>query len=191
MSITVRPYYNVQCNITKMSLHKNLLKCTKWKWSKMHKIRNHKMCKTKKRVKILRLLGGVHFSALKPGPVVPPGTQKVPDQAARNSQSVDFGHLSDILAILRGGHFFHYFWSFLTFSFYHFFHFLTFLILSLFVFLCFSRFCTFSVLLIFVNFCHFFIVDIDLCHFLSLNYVPQLWHTFRLAKVHSHYPPFW
>jgi len=40
---------------------------------------------------------GGHFSALKPGPVVPPGTQKTPDQAARISQSVDFGHLSDIL----------------------------------------------------------------------------------------------
>jgi len=45
------------------------------------------------------------ISALKPGPVVPPGTQKVPDQAARKTQSVDFGHLSDILAILRGGQF--------------------------------------------------------------------------------------
>jgi len=37
--------------------------------------------------------------------VVPPGIEKVPDQAARISQSVDFGHLSDILAFLRGGHF--------------------------------------------------------------------------------------
>jgi len=48
--------------------------------------------------------GGL-ISALKPGPVVPPGTQKTPDQAARNSQSAVFGHLSDILAILRGGQF--------------------------------------------------------------------------------------
>jgi len=54
-------------------------------------------------ITILRLLGGVHFSALKPGPVVPPGTQKTPDQAARISQSVDFGHLSDILGFLGGG----------------------------------------------------------------------------------------
>jgi len=45
------------------------------------------------------------FSALKPGPVVPPGIEKVPDQAARKTQSVDFGHLSDILAFLRGGRF--------------------------------------------------------------------------------------
>ena len=45
------------------------------------------------------------ISALKPGPVVPPGTQKTPDQAARISQSVDFGHLSDILTILGGCHF--------------------------------------------------------------------------------------
>jgi len=56
-------------------------------------------------IKILRLGRGGHFSALKPGPVVPPGTQKVPDQAARISQSVDFGHLSDILAFFRGGRF--------------------------------------------------------------------------------------
>ena len=62
--------------------------------------------KYKTRVKILRLGRGGHFSALKPGPVVPPGTQKVPDQAARISQTVDFGHLSDILGFLRGGHFF-------------------------------------------------------------------------------------
>jgi len=37
------------------------------------------------------------------GGVVPPRnpkTRKTPDQAARNSQSVDFGHLSDILAFL-------------------------------------------------------------------------------------------
>jgi len=46
--------------------------------------------------------GGL-ISALKPGPVVPPGIEKTPDQAARISQSVDFGHLSDILAILGGG----------------------------------------------------------------------------------------
>jgi len=52
---------------------------------------------------------GGSISALKPGPVVPPGTQKTPDQAARISQSVDFGHLSDILGFLMGGHFFHYF----------------------------------------------------------------------------------
>jgi len=56
-------------------------------------------------IKILRLTPPMSFSALKPGPVVPPGTQKVPDQAARNSQSVSFGHLSDILGFLRGGRF--------------------------------------------------------------------------------------
>ena len=60
--------------------------------------RNHKISKKVKN------RGGL-ISALKPGPVVPPGTQKTPDQAARNSQSVDFAHLSDILAFLRGGHF--------------------------------------------------------------------------------------
>ena len=66
-------------------------------------------------VKILRLGRGGHFSALKPGPVVPPGTQKVPDQAARISQSVDFGHLSDILAILGGCHFLTFFCVFSLF----------------------------------------------------------------------------
>ena len=48
--------------------------------------------------------GGL-ISALKPGPVVPPGIEKTPDQAARKTQSVDFGHLSDILAFLGGGQF--------------------------------------------------------------------------------------
>ena len=52
---------------------------------------------------ILRLPTPMSISALKPGPVVPPGTQKAPDQAARISQSVSFGHLSDILAFLGGG----------------------------------------------------------------------------------------
>jgi len=78
---------------------------------------------------------GGSISALKPGPVVPPGTQKVPDQAARISQSVSFGHLSDILGFLRGGQFLTLFLSlflvfdfitFITFSFSHFCHFLCF-----------------------------------------------------------------
>ena len=70
--------------------------------------------------------GGL-ISALKPGPVVPPGTQKTPDQAARNSQSVDFGHLSDILAFLRGGQFLS-----LFLLLFHDFDFITFFTLSLF-----------------------------------------------------------
>ena len=75
------------------------------------KCENVKTC-----VKILRLGRGGHFSALKPGPVVPPGTQKTPDQAARISQSVDFGHLSDILGFLGGGSIFdHFFVIFLCF----------------------------------------------------------------------------
>jgi len=51
------------------------------------------------------------------GGVVPPGnpkTRKTLDQAARKSQSVDFGHLSVILGIFG------------VFQFYHFFHFLSF-----------------------------------------------------------------
>ena len=54
------------------------------------------------------------ISALKPGPVVPPGIEKVPNQAARKTQSVDFTHLSDILAILRGGQFLSLFLSFFS-----------------------------------------------------------------------------
>jgi len=50
-------------------------------------------------------IGGGLISALKPGPVVPPGIEKTPDQAARKTQTVDFAHLSDILAFLRGGQF--------------------------------------------------------------------------------------
>ena len=56
------------------------------------------------------------------GGVVPPGnpkTRKTPDQAARKSQSVDFAHLSVILAIFgvfRKCHFFHFFnFCFFTF----------------------------------------------------------------------------
>jgi len=77
--------------------------------------------------------GGL-ISALKPGPVVPPGIEKTPDQAARISQSVTFGHLSDILAILRGGHFFTLFCHFFWFCILLFFVFLCFCVLSLFVF---------------------------------------------------------
>jgi len=72
------------------------------------------------------------ISALKPGPVVPPGTQKVPDQAARKTQTVDFGHLSDILAFFMGGRFLTLFLSFfdhfnfITFSLFLIFDFVTF-----------------------------------------------------------------
>jgi len=79
--------------------------------------------------------------------VVPPGTQKTPDQAARNSQSAVFGHLSDILAILRGGHFFTLFLCFSLFWFSHFDDFW------------FSAFCLFSLFLIFMFFLFFDFVD--------------------------------
>ena len=88
-------------------------------------------------VKILRLLPPMSISALKPGPVVPPGTEKRPDQAARKTQSVDFGHLSDILAILGGGRFLTLFLlifddfnfiTFFSFPLFHFVDFFTFLI---------------------------------------------------------------
>jgi len=85
--------------------------------------------------------GGL-ISALKPGPVVPPGIEKTPDQAARISQSGDFGHLSDILAILRGVSFFTIFVTFSLFWFFTFddFHFLHFVTFSLFLFFWFLLF---------------------------------------------------
>jgi len=114
----------------------------------------------KKVSKNIKKRGGL-ISALKPGPVVPPGTQKTPDQAARISQSVDFGHLSDILAIFRGGVNFWCFFVFLHFLILMILCFSVFLILSLFWFLHFLDFLTFCVLLILINFCHFFMLMIN------------------------------
>jgi len=110
------------------------------------------MMKIKNAVKILRLTPPMSFSALKPGPVVPPGIEKVPNQAARISQSVSFTHLSDILGFLRGGRFFTIFCHFLWFSFYHFFAFSIF------------WFCHFSHFLDFVDFDHF-LSFVIFCHF--------------------------
>jgi len=93
---------------------------------------------------------GGSISALKPGPVVPPGIEKTPDQAARISQSVDFAHLSDILAFFGYPPFFTLFCHFFTFLFCHFFPLLHFLILSLFAFSWFSHFYCF------LYFCHFY-----------------------------------
>jgi len=124
---------------------------------KMYKSQNMKMRKIMS--KNIKNRGGLN-SALKPGPVVPPGIEKTPDQAARISQSVDFGHLSDILAILGGVSFFDLFLCFLTFLILMILSFSVFLFLSLFHFFTFSCFITFCVLLIFVIFCHFFVVDI-------------------------------
>ena len=95
--------------------------------------------------------GGL-ISALKPGPVVPPGIEKAPNQAARKTQSVKKCHLSDILAIFRGGHFLTLFHDF-HFSDFSLFDYFDFLILSLFHFFMIFTFSTFSVLLIFDHFC--------------------------------------
>jgi len=105
------------------------------------------------------------ISALKPGPVVPPGTQKVPDQAARISQSVSFGHLSDILTILGGYRFLTLFWSFFwfyilsLFPLFHFVDFVTFLLFLIFVFFLFFHF---------VDFWSFFVIFLVVDYFLSL-----------------------
>ena len=125
---------------------------------------NLKKVKMQNCVKILRLLPPMSFSALKPGPVVPPGIEKVPNQAARISQSVKKCHLSDILGFLRGGRFFDVFFTFSWFQIYHFSDFcifefchflcfLIFLILSLFNFWWFlSKFyCCDEFLIIFVS----------------------------------------
>jgi len=103
---------------------------------------NEKQKITQNWSKNIKKRGGLN-PALKPGPVVPPGIEKTPDQAARNSQSVDFGHLSDILAFFRGGSFFVIFFTFFTFLISYFFTF------CIFWFLCFI---TFSVFLIFAVF---------------------------------------
>jgi len=137
-------------------MHKNVNYIKWWKmwkrqFAKSEKV-NFNYLKTSKKCKNR---GGL-ISALKPGPVVPPGIEKVPNQAARKTQSVSFGHLSDILAFFRGG-------QFLS------------LFLSLFLVLCFVTFWWFS----FSCFCHFlcfydfvdFHVFVDLwfliifCHF--------------------------
>jgi len=141
-------------------------KCKNTKNDKMCNSQNTEM--TKKWSKNDENRGGL-ISALKPGPVVPPGIEKTPDQAARISQSAVFGHLSDILAFFRGGSIFVTFLCFFTFLI---FHFWWFLILSFFVFchfFCFLDFVTFSLLMILINFCHFFMFVINLCHFLLSN----------------------
>jgi len=135
---------------------KNVNSRKSWKCKKHENDKCAKVIKCKTRVKILRLHRGGLISALKPGPVVPPGTQKVPNQAARKTQSVDFAHLSDILAFLRGGHFLTLFLSyfcvfdFVTFLLFHDFDFVTF-----YTFLIFSILTLFHFLLIFMIYCFF------------------------------------
>jgi len=130
------------------------------------KCANHENVKT--RDKILRLLPPLSISALKPGPVVPPGIEKVPDQAARKTQSVDFGHLSDILPFLGGGRFLT-----LFLSLFHDFDFITFwwFWFSAFChFLCFSQFLDFVIfgdLWFLIIFCHFsllWLILVTFCH---------------------------
>jgi len=137
----------------------HLIKCAICHFTKIHKM--YKMLKTKMMkmqtcVKILRLLGGVHFSALKPGPVVPPGTQKVPNQAARKTQTVDFGHLSDILAFFGVPQFLTLFFTFFTFHFCHFFCFSVFHFCWFLSFYDFLIFVTFHVFVNFINFVFFY-----------------------------------
>ena len=153
--------------MSKKSLSKkcvNLHKIKNINLIKIHNLINMKI--NKKWSKNIKNRGG-HFSALKPGPVVPPGTQKTPDQAARISQSAVFGHLSDILAFFRGGSIFGVFFTFSWFSFYHF-----------------SGFCVFA-------FCHFFtfsdFIDFPLfmfCWFLSIFVTFLLVDIFLITFCH-------
>ena len=112
------------------------------KINKIKKVIKWKSENAKNDVKILRLTPLMSFSALKPGPVVPPGIEKTPDQAARISQSVDFALFGDILGFLRGGHF-------LT-LFFDDFDFITFSLFCVFAFSWFWWFSTFSVFPIFM-----------------------------------------
>jgi len=136
-----------------MSLYTNDENVIKW-WN----AKCQKCVSDENVIKILRLPRGGLISALKPGPVVPPGTQKTPDQAARNSQSVDFGHLSDILGFLGGGRFLTHFWSI-----FHHFNFITF---SLFPF---SDFVTFH--------------DFWFCWFLSLFHFSDFWPFYHFFTI--------
>jgi len=120
----------------------------------MRKMINYEMMKMKNAVKILRLTPPMWFSALKPGPVVPPGIEKVPNQAARKTQSVDFTHLSDILAFFRGVTFWHFF---VTFSCFHFLTFWWFWFSCFCHFLCFVDFCVFTLFV----FCWFLSIFVD------------------------------
>ena len=135
----------------------NLSLSIKCKNHKMHKIKNNKMSKNDQKTS---KIGGGLISALKPGPVVPPGIEKVPNQAARKTQSVKKCHLSDILAFFRGGHFFTLFCHFFTFLILLILHFSDFLFFWFYHFLCFSLFPVFW----FWWFCWFF------CHFLCLGW---------------------
>jgi len=117
--ITIRPYCNVM--VKKSINHKTSILATYENHQKHENGEMEKGEKCKTCVKILRLTPPMTISALKPGPVVPPGIEKVPDQAARKTQSVDFGHLSDILAFFRGGRFLSLF--LITFSLFVFCHF--------------------------------------------------------------------
>ena len=130
------------------------------KMKKHKKLQNAKMKKWKNDVKILRLTPPMLISALKSGPVVPPGIEKVPNQAARISQSVDFGHLSDILGILGVGHFFTLFLSlfwFCVFTLLMILHFWLFDDFPFLPFLVFFIFCPFCVIRPYGNYkCPFF-----------------------------------
>jgi len=166
--LQLRPYYNkglrwkmitfIKCTIYQFHENTNFTKMHKLQMMKNNKIWSKKC----------HFRGGL-ISALKPGPVVPPGIEKTPDQAARISQSVDFGQLSDILGFLGGGRFLTLFSSFFMFSFYHFLMILIFDILSLFVFFWFCRFSHFLHFCIFDQFLSIFVVDINFSHFLTLN----------------------
>ena len=79
----------------KCHFHQNVTNAKSSKSSKCENAKHEKVSK------IIKKRGGL-ISALKPGPVVPPGIEKTPDQAARISQSAVFGHLSDILGFLGG-----------------------------------------------------------------------------------------
>jgi len=102
----------------------------------------------------------------------------VPDQAARKTQSVDFGHLSDILAFLGGGRFLTLFLSFFLD-----FNFITFLTFAFFCFVDFFTFYIFSILMI-LMFCDFWSIFVI---FLVDDQILSLFVSVLGASIMTHF----
>ena len=149
----------------------------------------HKMWKRWKWKNDLPLRITTHDFGLRIGSRGTPWNWKTPGPGGSENakcQKVPFIWHFGVFGVLS---FFHF--SLLHFCVFLFFHFSDFCILLIFVFFWFSWFWWFWWFCIFVDFWSFFSVVMNFGHFLSLNYVPQWWHTFLLAYLHSHYPPFW
>jgi len=149
-----------------------------WKWTKPS-------C-------VLPLKQGGSFFGLKTGSRGTPWNSKNAGPGGSEFTKCRFWPFKWHFAIFRGGSIFDtFFVAFCGFSFLLFLCFSVFLILSLFLFFWFWWFSHFLHFLIFDDFWSFFVCWHIFDHFLCQFYVPQWWHTFSLANLHSHYPPFW